>query len=400
MLKTQTLIDNLGEEYAPMLKKVNIPDFTKCIAQYSGLSMQELSDDIIEDYLTKWARNKKHFYDLFGDTKVDMPIDYVDEGKDYENEYMTLAKEYPAYALWLQGFSRNKSNKTNAHSLNYDTQRMIEKIFPMYRIEGVAITNFFRNKLGAPEDLVTKIGKIYENVEITGTYTVSIDPVDIMLSSENPYNWTSCYRLEQFSESHADGCLAGVLDSDTVISYIWDKEGRFSLYGKYELKNVRYKRVRITLAINKNFTAIHFNMVYPWKDNTSESFKKMIRDKVETLLAKKAGYTNLWKQYDYSMEYSYGEGRFRIQAYRYHDNYGYNEYSSGNVYVLSSNEDTNELIHIEPFNIYNETIYCPCGCGEEYMGTQPDDRYWVYNGDGHINSNFYEDDYYDEDYDD
>ena len=33
MLKTRTLIDKLGEEYAPMLRKVNIPDFTKCIAQ-------------------------------------------------------------------------------------------------------------------------------------------------------------------------------------------------------------------------------------------------------------------------------------------------------------------------------------------------------------------------------
>ena len=34
MLKTKELIEKIGEEYAPMLRKVDIPDFYKCIAQF------------------------------------------------------------------------------------------------------------------------------------------------------------------------------------------------------------------------------------------------------------------------------------------------------------------------------------------------------------------------------
>ena len=90
---------------------------------------------------------------------------------------------------------------------------------------------------------------IFENDTITGTYTISIDPVDMMLASENPYNWQSCYRLETPNEaSHADGCLAAILDSSSLITYIWDKEGKFNLYN-HDLKCIRYKRIREWIAI-------------------------------------------------------------------------------------------------------------------------------------------------------
>ncbi len=67
-----------------------------------------------------------------------------------------------------------------------------------------------------------------KNDKINANFTLSIDPVDIMLSSENPYNWESCYRLEEFYESHSDGCLAGVIEHPTIVTYIWTKEGKYN----------------------------------------------------------------------------------------------------------------------------------------------------------------------------
>lgn len=36
--------------------------------------------------------------------------------------------------------------------------------------------------------MITALGRVWENNNMKATFTLSIDPVDIMLSSENPYN--------------------------------------------------------------------------------------------------------------------------------------------------------------------------------------------------------------------
>ena len=45
MLNKNILLENVDERYIPMLKEVNIPDFTKCIAQFSGLHINEVCDE-------------------------------------------------------------------------------------------------------------------------------------------------------------------------------------------------------------------------------------------------------------------------------------------------------------------------------------------------------------------
>ena len=378
MLKTNTLIEKLGEEYAPMLKEVNIPDFTKCIAQFSGINIKDLDDKVIEEYLTKWAKNKKYIYDVMGCLRADMPIEYKEEDVDYRDKLTEIGIKYPTYYPWIQLFDRQKTNKIeelNSYHL-YEANHAVEKCFPGYTLQGTTLTHFFKSKLNAPEEMVTEIGRIFENQSISATFTISIDPVDIMLSSENPYNWTSCYRLENcgFNESHADGCLAGVVDKATIITYIWNNEGKYNLYNNYTFKNIRYKKVRMTIAVNENFTAIHFNIPYPGKSNYSADFKKLLRLYIEDYFDKQLGRVGLlWKKSEYNDAYS--------SAHRINDNYGYGEYCGDNVYVLSGNWD------YAKFKIYNEVFSCPCGCGEEFIGTQCDD--YNYSGDGLINDNFY-----------
>lgn len=374
MLAKRTLLEELGDEYKLMLNKLNIADFTKCIAQYAGIHIQNVKDEVVKQYLVTWARNKKYIFDLFGDLKVDMPIEYTDNNKDYEEIFADIGKQFPVYYPWLKMFNKQTKNKIDSWDMTGENLSIISRVFTGYTLNGTSITHFFKNKLKAPDELVTAIGRVFENNTISATYTLSIDPVDIMLSSENPYNWTSCYRLEEFSESHADGCLAGVLDKSTIISYLWNNEGTFNLYDTYELKNIRYKKARITLAVNENFTAIHFNEVYPWKRNTTDDFRKLIRNKVEEFFSQKINKENLWRKSIYDD---------KLWADRRHDEYGYGEYNFDNVWVLKNEEN------IPQFQIYNEEILCPCGCGETYYGTQ-NCQYLLYNGEGHINENYFE----------
>ena len=389
MLKTKTLIDKLGKEYEPMLKKVDIPNFTKCIAQYSGIDMKELKDEVIEGYLTTWAENKKHFFDLFGDLVVDIPIEYIDKNTKTTEKIMQIARQYPAYYYWCEIFNCQTENKIDFGELPYDFRsREIEDIFPGYRIDGTTITHFFKEKLKAPDEVVTAIGRVFEHNKVSAIYTLSIDPVDIMTSSENPYKWTSCYRLEHpFRGSHADGCLAGVLDHDTIISYIWNKSGKLSLYNKYELKDVRYKKVRMTIAVNNTLNAIHFNEIYPWKTNTPDDFRKMLRDKVETYFAEKAGLKNLWSHLDrYIGDKNNYDFISYLHIYREYSEYGYGEYGSDHVYFIKGQE------YYEPFQIYNKEIMCPCGCGSTYIGSDTDEDEYDYDGYGHTNEHYDESD--------
>lgn len=372
MLKRNDLIKELGAEYINMINKINIADFTKCIAQYANIDLQYLKDEVIKDYLVKWARNKKHLFDFLGDIRVDMPITFIDENENYGEKILNLGIEYPVYFPWLHMFRATENNKIQLNNLNYTNREMINSAFPNYNIEGVSLTHFFKSKLEAPDELVTAIGRVWEHSSINATFTISIDPVDIMLASENPYNWTSCYRLENdFEESHADGCLAGVLDNKTLITYIWNKEGKFDLYDKYEFKKIRYKMMRMTIAINKTFNAVHFNTIYPGKGNLSDDFYKLLRTKVEDYICGKTSKINFWNK------------RIDLNAIRCYGQYGYSEYSDSNVWAIKDEEEYGDLM------VYNEPILCPCGCGDQYIGTGSDDNYW-YNGYGHTNDNYEE----------
>ena len=324
MLNKNILLENVDEKYIPMLKEVNIPDFTKCIAQFSGLPINEVKEEVVKEYLLTWARNKYRFYKMLGNKlKVDNRIQYKDENIEVYTELKELGKDFPAFALWLEGFRWIKTNKFDSGNITLDTKNVIERIFPNCKINGCLMTHFFKKYLKAPDELVTKIGRIWEHEIIEGKYTISIDPVDIMLASENPYDWDSCYRLELDNEgSHADGCLAAMLDDSTLITYLWNREGKFSLYNKYDFKNIRYYRMRQWISVSLKETAIHFNAIYPGKVY-SEEFEKKLRLIVENLVNKDAIWTHNIEDYTYCERENL---------------YGYNEFDYENIYKIKEAE--------------------------------------------------------------
>ena len=381
MLRIQTLVDKLGKEYEPMINQIKIAEFTKTIAQLSNISIDRLSDDVIEEYLTHWATNKFRFFKAFGNkTRVDIPFSYVDETKDTFAEMRALIPDFPAYAPWLYEMSSFKTNKIDADKwkwndpiLNYLDEIIIDQTVKR-ALSDMAITTFFKRTLKAPDELVTKIGRIYENEAIDATFTISIDPVDMMMASENPYKWTSCYRLELMSDSHADGCLAAVLDTTSLITYVWNNKGKYSLYNTYDMKEIRYYRMREWISISDNFATIHFNAIYPGKCNYSKDLEKNYRNVVETYIAKQIfpNKENIWaKTTDAYAEREYS--------------YGYGEFSENYMWTLKG--EPSQHIHA-----YNVGITCPCGCGTTMYGTD-DGGDLEYNGDGYICENFGENHY-------
>lgn len=371
MLMTKDLINDIEEQYVPMLKMVNIPDFTKCISIFSGLKMNEIDDGTIKDYLHTWAKNKYRFFEMLNNKlKSDVKFAYKKCRDDIVSEVRNLEKSYPAYALWLEEFRNLKNNKIESSDLSWQIRDTISTLFSGYRIGGSSLTRFFKHMLNAPDGLVTEIGRIFENDTVEAMHTISIDPVDIMLASENPYKWESCYRLEtDNSASHADGCMAAVLDTSSLITYVWNNEGKLNLYDNYELKNVRYKRMRQWIAISPKFTTVHFNSIYPGKCYDSV-LEKQLRAIVEEKISNYLGVRNMWKESDSSF----------IDRDIY---YGYGEYHNHNLYMQSDAEP-------ETFNVYNTSFKCACGCGEIIEGSDEGKEYLGYG----FQHNCYEDRYW------
>ena len=348
MLKTCDLIKDVEDKYIEMLKMVNIPEFTKCMAQFSGIAIKDIKDNRIKSLLLTWAKNKYKFFQMLGNkTYIDIPFEYKHFKEDICREIEDISNKFPVYRPWLEGFEGMNTNKIdNTYNIIYEVKRLINRSFPNFNISGTTITHFFKSNLSAPDELITDLAAIFENQTVKATYTISIDPIDIMTASENPYDWRSCYRLETdgTNDSHADGCVAALLDESSLITYIWNNHGKYSMYGKYELKDIRYKRMREWIAISPSMTAIHFNKIYPGKDSYEKEFKAQYRSVVEDFVAKYINKNNMWKK-----------SRQCRCVRRY--GYGYDEFDEEYIYQLSECETP------ERWEVFTEYVPCLC-CGD------------------------------------
>lgn len=131
MLKTKELIEGIDEKYHSMLRKVNIADFTKCIAELSGLTLDEIDDKVIKKYLHTWAKNKFRFYVMLNSQlRADSSITYTKTEDDVETKIEDLKRDFPVYSLWLDQFTGQKANKiTNLYRYNYGFINIVRQIF-------------------------------------------------------------------------------------------------------------------------------------------------------------------------------------------------------------------------------------------------------------------------------
>ena len=171
MLNKKELVKRVDSHLGAMIEQVNIPNFTKCIAQYAGLQIKEVPDSVIEEYLINWAERKHRFFNMLGNKlQLDIEIDYQNPDTGLDTELKTLMKEYPAYAPWLNYFRGQKTNKiTDTYRLSWEAREFTETLFPTLKLEGTTITHLFASYLKAPDDLVTAIGRAFEGGTVKGT---------------------------------------------------------------------------------------------------------------------------------------------------------------------------------------------------------------------------------------
>lgn len=375
MLSRKELIEKNDEKYKLMLEQVNIPDFTKCVAAMANISITDVNDEVICRYLSTWAESKYDFFTMFGNkTSVDYRMVYKEETNDVDSQDYILNEirnRFPVFNPWLEAifgdsyaykYNKISENEVDLYAFYTYVEKYLNKDYDS--LKGQKITTFLQRELGAPEELLTEIAKIWENRTFNGYITASIDPVDIMLASENPYKWRSCYALD--GGGHSDGCLAAVLDNSSIITYTWDKQGKFKLLDEYDLKNIKYKQKRAFIEFNPERTLMHLNKIYPQK-NFSDEFENTWIKTVTQFLNKEV--TKIEEQSFIRINrvnpYGYSEDRFGASLYRTPD------------YQESSLD-----IHY-----YNNEIECPDGCGDTIPGT--DSCEWDWEGDRLIAEEFY-----------
>lgn len=316
-------------------------------------------------------------------TRRDFPFSFVaNQSEASFNKYENLANIFPAYYHWLLAFKQCKKNEIDFSEMKPQDCEIIKKLFSSLNIydNKVSITHFFKKYLDAPDELVTEIGNIYSLNEITNTLTISIDPVDMMLASETPYNWKSCYAL---NGDHADGCLAAVLDTSSLLVYLWDKEGKYNLDDTYKFTKIRYKILRFWIALSQDLLTIHFNKIYPVtkKKELEEALHKVVKDYISNHL----NIVNAWT-------YAVDTTVTRINGY------GYSEYDDDYLeenILINAKED----YFCRELKVFDTLILSPDGDGYlpglyhkglDYKDYDFCNGYrceFNYNGEGYVSSN-------------
>ena len=254
---------------------------------------------------------------------------------------------------WLDQLRYVTGNKLTYGEVSWEFRQWVTQGFPNFQLDGSSVTRFFKHCLQAPDALINKLAQAFENQSVEATYTISIDPVDMMLASENPYDWGSCYRLNpDDEENHADGCLAAVLDTTSLITYVWNREGEYTLKSsELKFKNIRYKKMRAWISISPDFNAFYMNKVYPGKSEYGEDFEKALRVIIENTISKYTTLEDVWSR------------RYDAACKRYYP-YGYNEYDvEDRTFVRRGFEGI-----VQDWYVYDVRIKCPCGCGMDMPG--------------------------------
>lgn len=386
MIKKEDLFNATEEKYHKMLSMVNIPNFTKCIAQFAGLGVKEVSEAVLIEYLKTWAKNKYRFFKMLGEQLIyTTPFEYENPDTNHTyHEFQLLKKQFPVWGPWLTIFQGVRQNKIeHIRDIGWSNMDTIEELFPGSAAVGSTVTHFFSQRLHAPEELITAIGRVFEAKRVNGNWTFSIDPVDMLLASENPYSWKSCYRLTVPNDcSHADGCVAAMLDTSSVITYIWTNQGKMQLYS-HELKDIKYKKMRQWITISPNMTCLHFNKIYPSENTYGKELCKELRALTEEMVAAYNNMPNEWK----INSKKDANNRAMVERLKL---YGYEEFEQ-EIYVNASIEQG------ERWHVYNEEILCPCGCGSFLL--ESDGYHVEYTGEGFNCNNMFLEDYEEDDWD-
>ena len=173
-----------------------------------------------DDLFWQWEINKAHFRELpiFNNNLIYEYPEQVSVGFS-ENEKRERLERF-IRDLWLYPFLQDfvKQNKANffenivmeTYYAPHGTVRKGMKIIKAFKY-------FIKNDRETLKALQTEASNIMNEDKITGTFCISIHPLDYISISDNDHNWHTCHSL---NSDYRVGNLNYMADKHTIICYI------------------------------------------------------------------------------------------------------------------------------------------------------------------------------------
>lgn len=226
----------------------------KQVLEYSQSA--EISDEYIEELVSKWWENKKEFVEYFNGQLIyeidDIvtfevnPIIKKENYKDFCEGISNMYRDNPNLISFLEAYSEDDFYK-NSLSHDYEGKNGI------YIPKGSKFLRSLKHFIEDPnalDKIQTHASQLIQEGKVTGKFCISIHPLDYLSSSENSYHWRSCHSLDG---DYRAGNLAYMMDKSTLVCYIKSEHGDTYINNFGSLKwNTKKWRMLIFISEDRN----------------------------------------------------------------------------------------------------------------------------------------------------
>ena len=259
------------------LIKIIQPEFDKliCLSQNIKAAHKHLINST--PLLEEWAKNKKRFYDMFGETLIydtgskvvcDISHEEKQELLDGYLDELEWAKE-AAHDLKLKQQLAHLYEFLNVLHIDEFFNNKISYTYRNYNVKTGCKTIKSFKVFFSPEykeELYRwqqKASELIQKGKVTGYLKFSVHPLDFLTISENNHNWSSCHSLHG---DYAGGNLDYLTDSSTFIAYLSStQDNNEPLSGLADFK-WNSKKWRMLVYVNDNKHLVFLGREYPFSN--------------------------------------------------------------------------------------------------------------------------------------
>ena len=243
--------EGLLDEMISRVDKTRLKKLMVIGANYDGFGMKDLSNNVVDRYLTRWARSKYEFYLMFGkELSIRKGVDIAIDGTSMRTKIIELCYLFPQYSTIITAFT-TESWQLNQCFSNSHFEKFCGAMFNREMKLSKFLSNLLNDK--AFDDAVSLT---LSNRSVNANVSISIDPYDYLTMSYNAYDWSSCHKIGE--GCYATGALSAMVDDATLIAF---KSGANDV--DYHDKNVKFsgnsKSWRQCVYFDKNTSAAIFS---------------------------------------------------------------------------------------------------------------------------------------------
>lgn len=365
----------MGDDYMVIIEKmlsmVNEKGMGSIIQHYTDERYHEVN---MTDHLAAWAQNKKHIFELFGNSlKIEMPVEtqlpytlVKEKLKTFLEEEFAESK-YSIIKVFLRAVA---AEEIGGNVLMHDFQ-MFDTPFK----KGMKISKCFRHLIKKEwlDEANIKYSMFLQSLKAKGTAVLSIDPIDFLTMSANNSGWRSCHAPDG---EYRTGQVAYMMDETSVISYVKASEDCTLPDGTVHANKIW----RQICLINPNNTYALQARQYPAvNDANSLTVGKMLTEAIEKWTGEeyKRHESNSGDRVYYDLQDSHDGSR-----HLYYNDIEHSAFETGYMIIPASFERENFVDQVGkadkkyPLAVVGDDVPCLCGCGN-WLGNA--EHYFVEN---------------------